>query len=242
VGAASINVAYTANNGCPGTTQGSLDLDITSCSDITITKTVNNPTAHMGENVIFTITVINEGESAFTDVIVSEELPDGFAFVSADATHGTYDHLTGVWNIPELLPGDIAILELEVKVVLGTNYTNMASIISSRPIDRETANNEATASVEPSCLTVYNEFTPNGDGLNDTFRIDCIEYYPNNTLEVFNRYGSPVYKTSRYANDWDGTANVDGVVRRNEKLPVGTYFYVLEIDGNAQTGWLYIMR
>ena len=242
VGAASISVAYNSSNGCPGTTQGTLELDLTSCSDITITKTVNNTVSHIGENVIFTITVINEGESTFTDVMISEDLPSGYNFVRADATHGTYNEAEGVWVIPELLPGDIAVLELEATVLFGGDYMNRVFIISSRPIDSDTTNNESQVSVEPSCLTIYNEFTPNGDGLNDTFRIDCIEYYPNNTLEVFNRYGSPVYKTSRYANDWDGTANVDGVVRRNEKLPVGTYFYVLEIDGKAQTGWLYIMR
>jgi len=141
-----------------------------------------------------------------------------------------------------LMPGDVATLDVEVTVIFGGNYTNIAFIVDSAPIDSDTANNTAEVSTEPQCLTVYNEFTPNGDGYNDTFRIDCIEDYPNNILEVFNRYGSPVYKTNRYKNDWDGGANVDGVVRAGEKLPVGTYYYVLTINGSARTGWLYIMR
>ena len=133
-------------------------------------------------------------------------------------------------------------MQLVTQVLFGGGYTNVVTVQTSSPLDRNSANNEASASVEPSCLTVYNEFTPNGDGINDTFRIDCIEFYPDNTLEVYNRYGSAVFKTSGYANDWDGTANVDGVVKRNEKLPVGTYYYVLEVEGEVKTGWLYIMR
>ncbi|MNK17098.1 hypothetical protein D3C87_352810 [compost metagenome] len=133
-------------------------------------------------------------------------------------------------------------MDIEVLVLFGGNYENVVYILSSAPLDSNLANNEARVSIEPSCLTVYSEFTPNGDGLNETFRIDCIEYYPNNKLEIFNRFGTPVYKTAGYMNDWNGVANVDGVVRRNEQLPVGTYFYVLEVDGKAKTGWVYIMR
>ncbi|RZJ70788.1 MAG: gliding motility-associated C-terminal domain-containing protein, partial [Flavobacterium sp.] len=82
----------------------------------------------------------------------------------------------------------------------------------------------------------------NNDGINDFFKIDCIEFYADNKLDIYNRYGALVYKTAGYQNTWDGTANVDGVVRRNEKLPVGTYYYVLEVDGRAKTGWVFIMR
>ena len=94
---------------------------------------------------------------------------------------------------------------------------------------------------------VYNEFTPNNDGSNDVFRIDCIENYPNNKLEVYNRYGDLVYETRGYQNDWDGTAN-RGPVLTNKPLPVGTYYYILQVDGRGEVenvnmqGWLYIMR
>ncbi|WP_035739359.1 T9SS C-terminal target domain-containing protein, partial [Flavobacterium subsaxonicum] len=237
-----VSVSYTDANGCGTTTEALFSVTITSCADITITKTVNNSTPNMGENVIFTITVTNTGNSMFTDVVVSEQIPDGYQLANVLTNMGTFNAQTGVWEIPMLMPGDVATLDVEVTVVFGGNYTNIAFIVGSTPTDSNTENNTAEVSTEPQCLTVYNEFTPNGDGYNDTFRIDCIEDYPNNILEVFNRYGSPVYKTNRYKNDWDGGANVDGVVRAGEKLPVGTYYYVLTINGSARTGWLYIMR
>ncbi|MCM2302634.1 MAG: gliding motility-associated C-terminal domain-containing protein, partial [Flavobacteriaceae bacterium] len=95
-----------------------------------------------------------------------------------------------------------------------------------------------------ACLTIFNEFSPNDDGVNDYFSIKCVELYPNNKLEVYNRWGNKVYEKQGYNNNWDGTANTGNVVRRNEKLPVGTYYYVFNLgDGTpAFSGWLYIQR
>jgi len=58
---------------------------------------------------------------------------------------------------------------------------NVAFVQSSvGGIDADPSNNESSAVVDPLCLTIYNEFSPNGDGINDTFVIDCIERYPDN--------------------------------------------------------------
>ncbi|MDP3353468.1 MAG: gliding motility-associated C-terminal domain-containing protein [Flavobacteriaceae bacterium] len=95
-----------------------------------------------------------------------------------------------------------------------------------------------------ACLTIFNEFTPNDDGYNDYFYIKCVELYPNNKLEVYNRWGHKVYEKQGYNNNWDGTANTGNVINRKEKLPVGTYYYVFNLgdDTPAFSGWLYIQR
>ncbi|RYD92363.1 MAG: DUF11 domain-containing protein, partial [Sphingobacteriales bacterium] len=242
IGAGFVSVSYTSMNGCEATSEAGIDVNVTSCSDITITKTVDNTSPSIGEVVIFTITVTNEGQSEFTGVLVSEQLPNGFGYIQVQSSNGTFNPITGMWTIPVLAPGESATMQLWAEVVLGVNYTNMATIITSEPVDSDTGNNTSQVTVVPSCLTVYNEFSPNGDGANEYFIIDCIEMYPDNKLEVFNRYGSPVYTARGYKNNWTGKANVDGVVRRDEQLPTGTYYYVLEINGKTKTGWLYIMK
>lgn len=65
-------------------------------------------------------------------------------------------------------------------------------------------------------------FSPNDDGHNDTFVIQNVEQYPNNTLKVYNRWGDLVFSTSNYLNDWKGTSD-GGLV--DSTLPEGTYFY-----------------
>ena len=242
VGQAFVSVSYTDVNGCSGVSSVDLEVTVESCADLTITKTVNITAPNIDENVIFTITVSNDGQSQFTDVIVSEVLPSGYKLVNVEVNKGAYDVVTGVWSLPVLLGGEDAIMNLEASIVFGGDYENVATILSSSPLDKNLSNNSARIGVEPSCLNVYSEFSPNGDGMNDTFRIDCIESFPNNNLEIYNRYGSLVYKKAGYMNDFDGTANVGGVVKKDEMLPAGTYFYVLEVDGDQKTGWLYIAR
>ncbi|PKB18740.1 gliding motility-associated C-terminal domain-containing protein [Flavobacterium sp. 5] len=241
IGAGQVKVTYT--NTCDENTTKTLDITAVTCSDLTITNIVNNPAPNFGEEVEFTITISNVGEGNMINTQVNELLPNGYDFLSFTASVGTYDPANHIWNLPTLNAGTSQILKIKALVLSTDNYMNVASIIASTPLDLDSTNNTASSFVEPICLTVYNEFTPNNDGANDLFRIDCIESYPNNELEVYNRYGSLVYKKNKYENDWNGTANVSGVVNKGDMLPTGTYFYVINIgDGTVKKGWLSIVR
>ncbi len=96
----------------------------------------------------------------------------------------------------------------------------------------------ATVFVTVTCsdLIFFNAISPNGDGINDAFKIDGIEKYPNNKLSIFNRWGNEVYSKTGYQNEWK--AEWSGKI-----LPDGTYFYILE-DGEGQkySGYLQIQR
>ncbi len=72
---------------------------------------------------------------------------------------------------------------------------------------------------------VSNLFTPNGDGINDTWYIQDIQSYPDCEVFVYNIYGNLVYTKKGYTNDWKGTYN-------GAALPDGTYYYVLRF-GNS---------
>ncbi|NPA35735.1 MAG: gliding motility-associated C-terminal domain-containing protein [Chlorobi bacterium] len=78
--------------------------------------------------------------------------------------------------------------------------------------------------VEVKGLTNPNGFSPNGDGINDFFKIMGATHIPNNQLKVFNRRGKLVYSASNYQNNWDGT-NSDGT-----PLEDGTYYYIFTGD------------
>ncbi len=238
------NVSVVYSDECSGTNSANATISVATCSDIAITKTVDNPTPSIGQHVNFTITVNNLGSGLFQNVIVSEVIPTGYSFISATASSGTYSNVSGVWTIPTLNGNQSATLVITLEVLSSGNYLNTVFIETSNPVDLDLSNNTAIAEVTPLCLVVYNEFSPNGDGANDTFRIDCIEVYPNNKLEIYNRYGRLVFSQRGYNNDWSGTSNVSGVVGGNEQLPPGTYYYVLDIgeDGIVKTGWVSFIR
>lgn len=84
--------------------------------------------------------------------------------------------------------------------------------------------------LNPGEVVIYQGVTPDGDGLNDYFIIDNIEYFPTNNVTVFNRWGRKVYETTAYntkGNVFKGV--VEGVSGASgEKLPTGTYYYVVE--------------
>jgi len=106
--------------------------------------------------------------------------------------------------------------------------------------------------VESPCpITVYNAFSPDGDGENEVFVIDGIEVlscFPTNSVEIYNRWGVLVFETKQYDNNTrafrgisEGRVNVG-----SEKLPTGTYFYILKYvyqgQNKEKTGYLYLSK
>jgi len=92
-------------------------------------------------------------------------------------------------------------------------------------------------------IVIYNLVTPNGDGKNDYFIIDNIKNYPNNKVEIFNRWGARVYETRGYDPKGDGSSNVfrgysEGkvTVDKGSKLPSGTYYYVITYEYTDANG------
>ena len=95
-------------------------------------------------------------------------------------------------------------------------------------------------------IRIPDGFSPNDDGINDSFEILFLrDLYPNFVLEIYNRYGTLIYKGNTNTADWDGTSNQKGVQLEKGKLPVGVYFFVLEFnDGERKPiqGRVYLNR
>jgi gliding motility-associated-like protein len=86
-------------------------------------------------------------------------------------------------------------------------------------------------------LVIPNTFTPNGDGINDTWNIKYLSTYPNCTVDIFNRYGTRLFTSVGYPIPWDGKYN-------GADLPVGTYYYIINPKNGRKTvsGSLTIIR
>ncbi|MGV3541518.1 MAG: PKD domain-containing protein [Rufibacter sp.] len=81
-----------------------------------------------------------------------------------------------------------------------------------------TATDEVTIKVLP-LLRIPNAFSPNGDGVNDTWVIGGIRDYPKTSIQIYDRWGSEVF-VGGFDKEWDGTRN-------GSPLPMGTYFYII---------------
>ncbi|MEO6671234.1 MAG: gliding motility-associated C-terminal domain-containing protein [Ferruginibacter sp.] len=95
-----------------------------------------------------------------------------------------------------------------------------------------TATDQLIVNVLSNCITVRNAFTPNGDGVNDYWKVyDDFSCLSNVTVNVFNRYGSKVFESDNYRNTWDGHYS-------GKQLPDGTYYAVIEfklLSGKTRT-------
>ncbi|WP_428330918.1 PKD domain-containing protein [Mucilaginibacter sp.] len=98
----------------------------------------------------------------------------------------------------------------------------------------------ASSSVNVTVLkypVIPSAFTPNNDGINDTWNIKYLDTYPNNTVDIYNRYGEKVYSSIGYAIPWDGRY-------KGADLPTGTYYYIINPKSGrkALSGSVTIIR
>lgn len=227
-----------------------LDIDPPEGIDLALSKTAVSNRPLVGDEVVFTIIVTNESvENRVDDIYVEDIIPSGsesgFVYLSHAADTGDYSQENGLWNIPSLALGEQATLTITVSVPREGTFVNIAAILNSNPADGNPDNDIASAEVEvnfPStseCGFFFNQFSPNGDGTNDRLKINCIEQYPNNSIEIYNRYGNLVFeaKGMTEGSTWDGT-------RKNEAVPDGTYFYIFDFgDGSEiRKGWIQVLR
>jgi gliding motility-associated-like protein len=91
--------------------------------------------------------------------------------------------------------------------------------------------------IDCSLTNIPNTFTPNGDGINDTWEIDALQAFPNCTVAIYTRWGQQVFKSTGYAKPFDGNYN-------GKELPVGTYYYVISLTNNSPpvAGFVTIIR
>ncbi|PCI96021.1 MAG: hypothetical protein COB15_11480 [Flavobacteriales bacterium] len=94
---------------------------------------------------------------------------------------------------------------------------------------------------DTSCIEItiseFNLFVPNGvsnnnDGMNDVWEIKNLNYYPNNSVKIYNRWGSPVFQAAPYLNNWQGQS--DASLSIGNELTSGTYYYILELGDNSE--------
>jgi gliding motility-associated-like protein len=90
-------------------------------------------------------------------------------------------------------------------------------------------------------IKIPNAISPNGDNVNDDWVIENIEGFPNCEVEVYNRYGTLVWKSTGYKTNWAGVN-----YRNGEVLPDGTYFYVIDLKSDVfkdpYKGYIQIVR
>ncbi len=183
-----------------------------------------------------------------------------YGFLEANTPIGsTFDMNTGVWLIDNLAVGEE--IELSYKIVfrsIGT-VVNQAQLIRSSPAESIANDEDSISEVEVEITTrnvvdigiVFNQFSPNDDGINDDLKINRLRKNADGMdelvditydIDIFNRYGNSVYEARNMTEEkvWDGTW-------KGKEVPEGTYFYILNIaieneSAKITKGWIQLIR
>lgn len=255
-----------ANNQAVGTAQTATDIPIGGSSSYQITITIPNTIPATfdlklvvdDQNGVANVTEINENNNDFIQNItlwLSPEiniLPDLKLCIEGNEK-GVFNFAAYEQLVKKNPADSVAFFKTNADAIANTNpipnTTNYTSQTASETIYVRIENGNCFTITqfkllsEPCIPVIYNHFTPNGDGINDTFFIQNLKSFPNFQLLIYNRWGKLVWKGDSNTPDWDGKSNQVGVISKSE-LPSGTYYYILNLNDakypEAMTGWVFL--
>uniref|UniRef100_UPI003F6F4DAC T9SS type B sorting domain-containing protein n=1 Tax=Algoriphagus sp. TaxID=1872435 RepID=UPI003F6F4DAC len=208
--------------------------------DLVLDKEVSASLIQVNSIFEYKITLTNNSENIGNNVVVTDILSGAVEYVGADVTSGSVsynqDTRTLIWSIPTVNPLAVESMTIRVTAISEGVVSNTATAESDDE-ELEPDDNTDTVSHEQLVFEIPNVFTPNGDGINDTWVIRGLEeFFPQNELVVVNRWGVEVYRSTNYQNDWNG-----------DNLTGGTYFYQFQLRdaqgvSHTMTGYVTIIK
>ena len=241
----------------------------------TITDNNEDGKNNVGDTINYTITVENTGNTTLAALGLVDTLSDisGNSLtlttgpIFSGSNQGSTDGTLAVGETATYVA--TYVINAQAAEVGGVSNTVTAAAISPTgtevsdvsddgdDIDGNTSNDPTITELyqEPvdTNFEIFNGITPNNDGNNDYFKITGIEYYPNNNVKIFNRWGVLVYETENYGipgganNLFVGISEGRITYKQSQELPTGTYFYIISFqDSNpgqsSYKGYMYINR
>jgi gliding motility-associated-like protein len=203
-----------------------------------VTATINNSN-HAITQGFLQPDIVGEFSLSITPLFQNESClnkQDGFISLLLNSVPSSASQIVYAWS-----PANICPLQNcpSIDSLAPGNYSVVIKALNSSSVllDSLYFAYSIAASTEPCNITVYNGFTPDGDGINDFWIIENVENFPNNRVTIFNRWGNKIWETI----DYNNTSNVwDGKTQSGASITSGTYFYVVEIDGGKgiKKGWV----
>jgi gliding motility-associated-like protein len=234
---ANTNTICYGNNSSTLTISGSVGSILywihTSDNGISWSSIANNTTNQIEQNLTQTTTYKAVVKSAncitdTTNAITLNVLPQNTVNAGPDVTilSGQSTNLNGSGTgVVSWLPANSGLNNYGILNPTATPITTSNYILTLTDLNSCVTSDTVKVNVIQPTFTgiISNLISPNGDGINDSWYVENINFYPNNEVSIYNINGNLIYHKKGYTNDWKGTYN-------GMALPDGTYYYVLKID------------
>ncbi|OXA85860.1 T9SS type B sorting domain-containing protein, partial [Flavobacterium hibernum] len=206
--------------------------------------------ANAGETITYKFKVTNTGNVPLTGVMILDPLPGVVVSgqpIDLDVNESDEHSFTATYKITQT---DINRGSVSNQASVKGN-SKKGVVVEDKSDDENNMEDKPIVLPLNGCvIKVFNAFSPNGDEKNSRFYIQGLECYPDNTVEIYNRWGVLVYDIDHYNNEdraFIGFSAGRTTIKQSEGLPVGTYFYILkykdsESNPHEQSGYLYINK
>ncbi|QDW20134.1 gliding motility-associated C-terminal domain-containing protein [Flavobacterium sp. KBS0721] len=206
--------------------------------------------ANAGETITYKFKVTNTGNVPLNGVIISDPLPgvvvSGQA-INLNVNESDEHNFTATYKITQI---DINKGSVSNQASVQARSAKGVLVDDLSDDENETGDKPTVLALNGCEIKVFNAFSPNGDDINSRFYIRGLECYPDNTVEIYNRWGILVYNIDKYNNDdraFKGFSEGRTTIKQSEGLPVGTYFYILKYKDSGSnphelSGYLYINK
>jgi uncharacterized repeat protein (TIGR01451 family) len=191
-------------------------------TDLAVSKTASSTSVNSGSSFSYTITLTNNGGSDASGVALSDILPAGVSYVSAVASHGSYNQASGLWTVGALVNAEIATLTLNVSadtVPVATVITNTADGLTLDQADPASGNDsdsvDVTIKPSPDILTLKS--------------VQTLSDPANGTSNPIAIPGAVMQYTITSTNSGFGTADADSVTV-TDSIPTNTEMFVGDIS------------
>ncbi|AYN03532.1 gliding motility-associated C-terminal domain-containing protein [Flavobacterium sp. 140616W15] len=209
-----------------------------------------NGNAEAGETISYNFVVTNTGNVRLQNITIKDPLP-GIVInggpISLAPGESDSTSFRGVYVIKQ---SDINAGKVSNQAFV-TGENPLRVIVTDASDDTDNLGDNPTILTLSGCtITIFNAMSANGDSKNERFYIQGIECYPDNTVEIYNRWGILVFDRENYNNEeraFRGISEGRTTVKQSDGLPDGTYYYILkykDTDSNPyqQAGYLYLTK
>ncbi|WP_252793101.1 gliding motility-associated C-terminal domain-containing protein [Mucilaginibacter flavidus] len=192
--------------------------DKISCT-VTSSALCSLATATSNEAAITIHPLINNSVTIRSSAVNNTSSPNQTVVFTAQASYNT--NIAYQWQVNNINAGTNSPEFTADNLVNGDVITCLVTT-TGQCIATQVVTSNAITMIIYVPIVVVNTFTPNGDGINDTWDIPMLRTYPNCRVSVFSRYGNSVYNSVGYAKPWDGTY-------KQKQVPTGTYYYIIDL-------------
>ena len=217
---------------------------------VELNDTNSNGYAEAGETLTYNFVVTNTGNVDLKKIVVTDPLP-GIVMNGGpiNLAVGESDHtsITGTYTLSQK---DVNAGSVSNQAIVSA-VTESGITVSDKSDSNDLDGAKPTIIELKGCvIKIFNAVSINGDNKNERFYIQGLECYPDNTVQIFNRWGVLVFDRDHYNNNdiaFRGISEGRVTVKDSDGLPEGTYYYIIKYKDNQsnphqEAGYLYLTK